>query len=63
MTVTDVHGFLKLVPVVEASPRSSVWLSCDAEAAKLYCNAESVRQVIIEGLGPVAVSHWETFGQ
>ncbi len=38
MAITDVRDFLKLVPVVKASPLRSVWLSYDAEADTLYVN-------------------------
>jgi hypothetical protein len=63
MAVTDAQEFLKLLPTVKALPRSSVWLSCEAEAAKQFGAAGFVRQVVSEGIGPVAEAHQQASAQ
>ena len=38
MAVTDVAEYLKMIPMVMASPQKNVWLSYDVEADTLYVN-------------------------
>ena len=38
MALTDVHEYLKLLPVVRQTPQRVLWSSYDAEADVLYIN-------------------------
>ena len=37
---SDVHAYLKLLPLVEETPGGNVWLTYDKEADVLYINFE-----------------------
>ena len=36
MAIVDFNEYLKLIPVVDRTPRHSVWMNYDAEADTLY---------------------------
>ncbi len=38
MAVTEIQGYLNLLPKVKQSPEGSVWLTYDKEADTLYIN-------------------------